>query len=103
MRRGTTPTLELAIKNKDLSAYRCIVTMEQGEIELEKDIEPVYQDPDTILSVDLSQEETLAFGANGYMQVQVRGINSEGAAIATNIKKVYIADILKEGVIEYEG
>ena len=54
-----------------------------------------------MLSVTLTQEQTLVFDERGTASMQVRAIDQAGLAIASNIMTVDIGKILLDGVIEY--
>lgn len=88
MIRGSTPTLDLILKNKDLSAYRHFITIEQGQYVLEKEAEPIYQKPDTFLHVTLTQEETLAFDAQeAYDLTELHRVYTEGREIQDELEE----------------
>ena len=100
MRRGTTPTLTIRIRDGDLAEYEHIyVTIKQGEKELTK-IFAGSDSVDGVLHVTLTQEDTLMFADNEKAKVQLRCITADGIAVATNIVRIYVGEILKEGVIE---
>lgn len=99
MRRGTTPTITLTV-DADISDWTRYVTLKKGNkiLTLENDRqEASYANGKTTILVTLTQQETLDF-MTGYVDVQVRAIK-DGTAIATDIKKLDIGAILKEGVI----
>ena len=102
MTRGTTPVYEITVKDfASLEDMECEVTLKQkdalcvfhhDEVEIE----------DNVITVQLSQEQTLAFG-KGSVKMQVRGIDASGTAWASNIVTLPINPILRDGEIEYEG
>ena len=104
VRRGTTPTLALLVKHHDLSGCAIFVTVRQKSNISTKtgdDIMMAYEEEEgTMLTVTLTQEETLALG-EGTANVQVRWINSEGVAKATNVEMLDIKKILLEEVISF--
>lgn len=52
------------------------------------------------ISILLSQEDTLRLDASyKYVDVQIRAVNKEGVAIASNIRQIPVEAVLKEGVI----
>lgn len=102
MIRGTTPTLDLIVENADLTGNKVIAIIKQGDYVIKRVVTPQYEDPDTTMSVTLSQEETLACVAGDYIDIQVRFINADGIAGATKSKQVYVSDILDDEVISYE-
>lgn len=101
MYRGTTPTLYLELDTElDLSDIAEMwVTFKSPTIEMTKSLSEVIFDSETnIVTVTLSQEETLQM-FNGKVDVQVRLRTNSGLAYATDIQEVEIGRILKEGVI----
>ena len=98
MRRGTTPTLRLALEDIDPEEIRSLyVTLKQGDKVLTKTKENCVFSQGVIL-VNLTQAETLKFEA-AYCEVQVRGIKTDGTAFASDIKNIRIDDILVDGEI----
>lgn len=61
-----------------------------------------YDDGASSIAFRLTQEETLSF-KEGKAEVQVRFIDAEGIAKATDIKPIVVERILQPGVITYEG
>ncbi len=106
MRRGTTPTITLTV-DKDVSTWTLYATFRSGmhNVTLENDRMTVELEPETeteeaktLITVTLTQEETLSLGV-GNAEVQVRAIK-DGTAIATDIQRVDVGRILKDGVID---
>ena len=107
MIRGTTPTYTLTIEGQDLTDKTIYVTLKIGKnlMTLTNDrLSVVYsqQDQKSIVAFTLTQEETLSFKV-GTGDVQVRFINAEGIAYATDIGKIEIDKVLLERIIEYGG
>lgn len=107
MYRGTTPNIVIKVNSDlDLSAMEQIwVTFKNKSAEKTYDIETIEVDAvNNTLSVVMSQEDTLAFQTCGTLmgkvEVQVRFLDDEGFAYASNISEVNLSRILKEGVIE---
>lgn len=106
MRRGTTPTIPLTV-DKDISdGWTIYATFRSGshEVELTNDRMTIELEPETeteqaktLINVTLTQEETLAM--HGSAEVQIRAIK-DGTAIATDIQRVDVGRILKDGVID---
>lgn len=106
MRRGTTPTLILTIKNVDLTGSELEVALKQSRyfvIKKNNDLHIELDEEDTVVSLYLTQEETLSFSTQKMLSIQVRFIDEDGVAGATNIKQIPVDQILREGVIEYGG
>jgi len=100
MRRGTTPAIVLTV-DMDISSWTVYVTLKKGAKILTLENERLtmdYANSKTSIAFALTQQETLDF-STGTCEVQVRAIH-EGTAIATDIEKIDVARILKEGVID---
>lgn len=97
MIRGTTPTLTITLSNEiDFESY--FVTFKQeGYIVVEKTEKDCSQEG-PVITVQLTQDDTLKIRSGVALEVQVRGKIGE-KAYATKIKKLYADDILKEGKI----
>lgn len=107
--RGTTPTITMEFAGVDLTGFIFYVTISQknGRIKLtlsDDDVEFEYSNNKSIVSVALTQEDTLMFDAKEKTaKVQMRGINSSGIAIKSAIKEIEVDEVLFGGVIEYNG
>lgn len=98
MRRGTTPTLKIHLMGIAPDELKNIyVTMKQRNIERTKTNNDIEIDGH-VVSVSLSQEDTLDF-STGKIAVQIRATTHSGLAVASEIKNVTVSEILKEGVI----
>lgn len=107
MRRGTTPKnyfrTELDITGMDVM----YITYKQSrQIAIEKSLEDITITTETedektiyVAEVELSQTDTLALSTIGDVEIQIRGRYPDGSAIASNIIKTKVCNILKEGVI----
>ena len=103
MRRGTTPDYLLTVHGADLSECSVFVTIQQHSVMMTLSgarLSVAAQDDTTNITFRLTQEETLRFTAGG-ANVQVRYIDADGTAMATDIGKIVIMPVLLEGVIEY--
>jgi len=100
MVRGTTPTLKLKLKGIETSRLNSIyITLKQGNKEVTKmNVDGIIAESESILSVPLTQEDTLTF-SQGYVSVQLRAMTTDDLAIASKPRLVLMDDILKEGVI----
>lgn len=105
IRRGTTPTHTFTSSTDLSEATALYVTYQQGgKTVVEKSLEDiaVTTDSDTgscTMTVELSQEETLAFDEKKQVEIQVRAAFANGTALASNIINSSPARLLKEGVI----
>lgn len=101
MIRGTTPTLTINVKsNINLAnVVQLWVTIELDHFKKTYDFDNVVIDaPNNKINLYLSQEDTLAFPV-GTAEIQIRGLMADEKAFASNIKKINISKILKDGVI----
>ena len=99
MVRGTTPTVKINIDGCDVTLLsKMFITLKQRNVEIEKTIEDITILESNKVSFTLSQEETLLLNA-GLVDMQFRGVDSSGVAVASEIFSSTISDILKEGVI----
>ena len=100
MRRGTTPTITLTV-DADVHDWTMYVTFANGgnQVTFEDDrLVKTLDGPQTKVEFVLSQEETLALSV-GTVEVQIRAIK-DGVALATDIQRLPIDRIIKEGVID---
>ena len=100
MRRGTTPTLTLTV-DSDIHDWTMYVTLSNGgnQLTLEDDsLVKILNGSQTVIEFVLSQEQTLAF-STGTVEIQIRAIK-DGVAIATDIQRLPIDRIIKDGVID---
>lgn len=100
MRRGTTPWIELILDGcEDIGAYKTIlVTMQQGDIEVNKNEEQLTIEGN-VIRFQLTQEETLAFKYGRTVKIQLRALDESGNAIASDIITASVSDVLNEEVI----
>ena len=108
MRRGTTPTIVLTITNDD--GTNCDLTSAENHVtfsEVGTDYEITKTDEDitatvsgkaTVISVTLTQAETLGFSENHSVRVQVRSKLDE-VVTASEIATFNVGEILLDGEI----
>ena len=83
----------------DVSLFKNIyITIKQGSKELTKTSGDIEIKDGNILSVFLDQEDTLKF-LGGYIDIQLRAVTDNGLAVASNIKRMSMERVLKDGVI----
>ena len=107
MKRGTTPTVLLKVtsgdgESCDLTSFRIFVTFEGTDSKITKegeDISVSVVEDHTELTIKLTQEETLSFRNGDRVRVQLRCVDDEGNALASNIGSFHADEILLEGVI----
>lgn len=100
MYRGTTPTItfNLPIESGRITVLN-LCFAQQGEIVLEKDLVACTPEGNT-LQVALTEEETLLFDAQkGMVEMQLR-IGCGDARMASNIMRISVERILKDGYLE---
>lgn len=104
MYRGTTPTITLTVDGLSeinlRSAYLTIMqTTKEQRVVIEKTLGDMSIDGE-VVSVTLSQADTLKLKANVKAEVQLRFLSQGGTAYATQITKYPVKEILKDGEIE---
>ena len=100
MYRGTTPTITftLPIDGKTLTALN-LCFAQKGDILLEKGLTDCSLEGNT-LRVTPTEQETLLFSADrGMVELQLR-IGCGDARMASNIMRVSVDRILKDGCLE---
>lgn len=100
MHRGTTPThlFKLPKEMASISPSKIYVTYAQDKkVVLEKDINSLFFE-DGVISVTLTQEETLKF-KDGDTEIQIRIKDVNDSAYTSFIISVPVHRILKEGEI----
>lgn len=103
MRRGTTPTLVFTVEPVlDLStlAEAWLTIYQAGEVATKT--LPDLTQTENGFQVTLTQEETLRLCAGAGCRIQLRAATGQGAALASNILRVPVAGILKDGIIGAE-
>lgn len=108
IRRGTTPTLTITAEGIDLIGKTVYVTIDQaGHGQLTKlfpnndgSIWLESEGSNTLIHVYLSQHDTMAFKP-GKAQIQIRWIEEDGTAHASDICTIMLTKTLLEGVIKY--
>lgn len=106
MYRGTTPNVVIQVHSDlDLESMTQIwVTFKNKSCEKTYDKSVIEVDAvNNTLSITMSQDDTLGFqtcgSLMGKVEIQVRLLDDEGRAYASDIKEVNLLRILKEGVI----
>ena len=100
MYRGTTPTITftLPIDGSSLTALN-LCFAQKGEILLEKNLTDCVLEGNT-LRVTLTEQETLQFAADrGMVEMQLR-VGCGATKMASNIMRVSVERILKDGCLE---
>ena len=101
LQRGTTPvhsfTLPDDLKGVELAALY-ITYAQSGTVRLEKTMDEVTVDSG-VITVQLTQEDTLLFRAKATVRIQIRLRTAAGDALASDVIEVPVGAILKDGVI----
>lgn len=103
MIRGTTPDYILTIDGYDLSDKTVFVTISQNGQKLTKtnsELSIATDESGSTIAFVLSQRDTLRLKV-GSAEVQVRFIDADGTAWATEIATLTVSKVLLERVIEY--
>ena len=99
MIRGTTPKhrFHLPFAAESLAALR-VSYAQRGEVLAERTLAEcdVMED---VITVTLTQKETLSFVAGERVQIQVRALTQKGEAFASRILRVGVTDCLCEEVL----
>ena len=99
MRQGTTPTHIFTLSVNPSTLKTVLITYAQdGKIIVEKTLDDCEVSGNTI-SVTLTQTDTLAIRATGYVQVQVRAITEDGEALTSNIMRAVMEPALNQEVL----
>ena len=101
MRRGTTPTLTFTTPYEAALIQSGYLTFNQrGETVLNVPLDdPSVTIADEAISIELTQEKTLAFTSAAPAQAQIRAMLTSNKAVASNIVQIPICAILKDGEI----
>ena len=101
MYRGTTASLEINIEDIDLTnlAEMWVTIGQLGEEVITKSLSEVTIE-DTVVTVELTQAETLQLRPGARTTIQVRLLDNDGVASATPIQCIDVEDVIKEDVIE---
>lgn len=101
MTRGTTPTYIITVKDFDTLQNNSVrVTFKQNDTCLTLKGENITTEGNKV-SVFLTQEQTLRF-RHGIAKLQVRGVDINGTAWASNIVNVPVNSVLCGEVLDYE-
>jgi hypothetical protein len=102
MYRGTTPTIvfnvDTSLNLQELEFEQIWVTFKSKIKELTYSKENLILEDGNIIKVIMPQEDTLLFNEN-VVEAQLRFLLTSGQAFASNIVKLDVNRILKDGVI----
>lgn len=107
MRRGTTPIITVNMHDDDWSDFQTVhltLATPRHCVLVDKMMEDLTftqdEDGNNIITCVLSQEETLSFPPNMRVKVQVRGVDQEGMAWASDIELLTAEEVLLNKVID---
>lgn len=99
MIRGTTPTLEFQLPFETDVIQKAYVTFATGAtVVLEKSIDDCICKGDKLI-IKMSQRDTLALTGGAVVDIQIRVLTFENEALASNIIRTSVSQILKDGEI----
>lgn len=100
MYRGTTPTLtfNLPMAVSTLSEYWVTVSQRYDNIRIDRDKTTLTASGSSIVA-NLTQEETLRLVPDKPVYIQLRVLTSGGDAMASEVFKATVDDVLREEVI----
>lgn len=99
MYRGTTPTLDFTIPFDTELISELYLTFSQKDKPLFEKQKSDCKCESNVISVRLSQEETLKLDDAYSVEMQMRVKTTEDEVLASEIIKVSVSQILKDGVI----
>lgn len=105
MYQGTTPALTMHVADVNLTDKTVFVTIRCGGYVLTKtgeDVAVSYADGNSIVVIRLTQGETLQM-RRPEASVQIRFVDENGNADATNTATFDVESVLHHAVIEYQG
>lgn len=106
MYQGTTPAVTYSISGLDVSAMKPFVSFKNGTEVLTKTGDAVVMEYDSVAQVTtvicyLTQTETLAM-TPGSTKTQIRFVDADGQAYATEKATLRVDDVIYKSVIVYE-
>ena len=99
MIRGTTPTLEFTLPFELVEIDKLWITFSQNNKEVFTVEKQDLVLGDKTISLKLSQKQTLLLSSNSMVNIQIRVVDTKGLAMASNIIKTPVQQILKDGEI----
>lgn len=99
--RGTTATISITVEDYDPEQIeKLYFTVKQGNINYTKTLEDeAIKVKNDVVSVTLTEAETLSFSTDGYIEAQIRGVKKDGVVFATAITKYRADRILYDAAI----
>ena len=99
MIRGTTPTHQFVVPFDTSVLSEVLITYAQdNKLVLTKNIKDCTIEQD-VISVTLTQEETLRFDSDHHVKIQLRALTTGGDALASQIITRSVGDVLNDEVL----
>lgn len=99
MIRGTTPLLEFGLPFPTDIIKEAWLTFSQFNKEVFTIEDEALTMEGSLISVKLTQEQTLLLSQNSALEIQIRILTNNGDALASNIIRTDVGRILKDGEI----
>lgn len=99
MIRGTTPLLEFGLPFSTDIIKEAWLTFSQFNKEVFTIEDEALTMEGSLISVKLTQEQTLLLSQNSALEIQIRILTNNGDALASNIIRTDVGRILKDGEI----
>lgn len=99
MIRGTTPTLQFVLPFETINIKKLFITFSQDNKEVFTLDESRCSLSNELVTVTLTQQETLMFTSNQTVRIQLRVLTVDDSALASSIITTSVQKILKEGEI----
>ena len=99
MIRGTTPTLDFSLPfGTEQLAEAYVTIVQNGIVVIDKSLQQCILE-DNVITIKLTQEETLQLQCQYIAEAQIRAKTIYGEVIASNVMRIPVERILKDGVI----
>lgn len=99
MIRGTTPQLDFGLPFDTSIIQEAWVTFSQYNKEVFTLENEALTMEGSLITVKLTQEQTLSLNQNNILEIQIRILTTTGDALASNVIKTDVGRILKDGEI----
>ena len=101
--KGTTPVIDILVEKIEDDTYKMFLSF--GRVNHPYVTIPATsrsdEDDFSIFTFNMTQEDTFKL-ASGFVEMQMRGINIDEEAIATEWFKIEVLDSIQGGVISYD-
>ena len=99
--RGTTATISITVEGYEPDEIeKLYFTVKQGNVNYTKTLDDeAIKVKNNVISLTLTEAETLSFSTDGYIEAQIRGVKKDGSVFATAIDKYRANRILYDVAI----